>query len=69
MSKKMYVSLAFTNIKKNKNIFFPFGISAVTMIALFYMIYAIQDQTSKSEGFYGIVSVLRRALFFTRTAF
>ncbi|NBI86772.1 ABC transporter permease [Lachnospiraceae bacterium] len=57
MSKKMYVSLAFTNIKKNKNIFFPFGISAVTMIALFYMIYAIQDQTSKSEGFYGIVSV------------
>ena len=57
MNKKMYVSLAVNNIKKNKNVFLPFGLSAVTMIALFYMIYAIQDQTLKSEGFYGIASV------------
>ena len=54
MNKKMYVSLAVNNIKKNKNVFLPFGLSAVTMIALFYMIYAIQDQTLRAKDFMGL---------------
>jgi putative ABC transport system permease protein len=48
----MYLKLAFTNIKKNKNTFFPFGLSCGTMIAMFYMLLSISNQAAEST-FYG----------------
>ena len=69
MSKKMYVSLAFTNIKKNKNIFFPFGISAVTGVGIcgifaagviFYTNSFLMKQRSKELGLYSILGMEKR---------
>ena len=57
MNRKLYLSLAKNNIRKNKSTFYPFAISAVTMIALFYMIYAIYVQVTESDGFYGMGSI------------
>ncbi|MDD4436890.1 MAG: FtsX-like permease family protein [Tissierellia bacterium] len=52
MNSSMYLKLAFTNIKKNKNTFFPFGLSCGTMIAMFYMLLSISNQAAEST-FYG----------------
>ena len=52
MNSSMYLKLAFTNIKKNKNTFFPFRLSCGTMIAMFYMLLSISNQAAEST-FYG----------------
>lgn len=57
MNKKLYLSLAKNNIQKNKSTFYPFALSAATMIALFYIIFSIHMQVSESEGFYGMRSI------------
>ena len=49
MKRGLYFKLAFTNIRKNKNAFFPFLLSAVAMVAMFYMLLSIEGQ---SEGLY-----------------
>lgn len=51
MKRGLYLKLAFTNVRKNKNSFFPFLLSVVTMTAMFYMLEAIAAQAW--EGFYG----------------
>ena len=57
MNKKLYCSLAQNNIRKNKSTFYPFALSAMTMIALFFMIFSIRMQVSESNGFYGMRSI------------
>ena len=57
MNKKLYLSLAKNNIKKNKSSFYPFMLSAIAMIALFYMIFAIAVCAKESEGFYGDATI------------
>lgn len=49
MKRGLYFKLAFTNIRKNKNSFFPFLLSAVAMVAMFYMLLSISQQ---SDGLY-----------------
>lgn len=49
MKRGLYFKLAFTNIRKNKNAFFPFLLSAIAMVAMFYMLLSIEGQ---SEGLY-----------------
>ena len=58
MNKNLYFKLARNNIKKNKNTFFPFALSATTMIALFYMIAAVTVQTESAEAFLGARSMM-----------
>ena len=57
MNKRLYRSLAKNNIRKNKSTFYPFALSATTMIALFFMIFSIWVQVSESSGFYGMRSI------------
>ena len=57
MNKKLYCSMAQNNIRKNKSTFYPFALSAMTMIALFFMIFSIRMQVSESNGFYGMRSI------------
>lgn len=58
MNKTLYITLAKNNIKRNRNIFFPFALSSATMIALFYMISAISEQVLQTESkFYGITTM------------
>lgn len=52
MSNHLYMKLACQNIQKNKNIFFPFALACIAMIAMFYMMHGIQMQT-KERIFYG----------------
>lgn len=52
MNKKLYIKLAYNNIKKDKNSFFPFLISVVTMAGVFYMLTSIWLRTGK-DAFYG----------------
>lgn len=49
MKRGLYFKLAFTNIRKNKNAFFPFLLSAIAMAAMFYMLLSISQQ---SDGLY-----------------
>ena len=49
MKRGLYFKLAFTNIRKNKNAFFPFLLSAIAMVAMFYMLLSIESQ---SDGLY-----------------
>lgn len=49
MNRGLYFKLAFTNIRKNKNAFFPFLLSAIAMVAMFYMLLSIEGQ---SDGLY-----------------
>jgi putative ABC transport system permease protein len=53
MNKYIYLKLAINNIKKNKTTFFPFGLSCGTMIALFYMLLSVNEQTLRTTDFYG----------------
>lgn len=53
MNKNLYFNLAKNNIKKNKSTFLPFTLSAVVMIAMFYIIVAIEDAVKKDPVFYG----------------
>jgi len=65
MNKHIYFKLAINNIKKNKTTFFPFGLSCTTMIALFYMLFSISDQSSDAI-FYGgatMSTILRLGLW------
>lgn len=52
MNNRLYRKLAWQNIQKNKNIFFPFVVACVAMIAMFYMMHGIQMQTNQ-RVFYG----------------
>ena len=56
MNKRLYCKLALNNIKKDKNTFFPFLISVIAMVALFYMLLAVQIG-SKNSDFYGASDV------------
>ena len=60
MNKSIYFKLAINNIKKNKSTFLPFGLSCSTMIALFYMLMSICDQTTDAMFFGG--STMRTVL-------
>ena len=54
MTRKLYYSLAKNNIKKNKSTFFPFLISILIMVAMFYIISFISYEVSHAKGFYGM---------------
>lgn len=53
MNKNLFRKLAIQNIKANKTTFLPFMICAITMIAMFYMLYAIEYQVS-GKNFTGV---------------
>ena len=57
MNEKMFISLARNNIKKNKGVFFPFALSASSMIALYYVISSVSASVVESDGFYGYETV------------
>ena len=57
MNKGLYRKLACQNIKKNKNTFFPFSLSCMAMVAMFYMLDSIRMQTDRAS-FYGDRSML-----------
>ena len=51
MKQMLYLKMAFTNIKKNRNTFFPMMISSAIVIGMLYMLSAI---TGKADGsFFG----------------
>lgn len=54
MTKKLYFSLAKNNIKKNKSTFYPFLISILMMVAMFYIISSVSYEVSHAKGFYGM---------------
>ena len=49
MNRKLYSKLALNNIKKDKNTFFPFLISVITMVALFYMLLSVMIGSQKGS--------------------
>lgn len=51
MNRGMYRRLALNNIRKNKNPFFPFSLSCIAMIAMFYMLHSIQLQADDNLFF------------------
>lgn len=61
MKRGLYFKLAFTNIRKNKNAFFPFLLSAIAMVAMFYMLLSIELQ---SDGLYYGASYMSQILGF-----
>ena len=82
MNEKMFISLARNNIKKNKGVFFPFALSASSMIALYYVISSVSASVVEATGFTvmkrcascsiwgpGFAAYLQPELFFIRTAF
>lgn len=58
MNQSLFPKIAWNNIKKNKNVFFPFFLVSTTMIAMFYMMYAIYENTSEGRSFYGAENIL-----------
>lgn len=56
MNRGLYRKLAISNIRKNKNTFFPFTLSAVIMIAMFYMLTSIWKQAGIG-GYRGATTV------------
>lgn len=52
MNKLIYSKLAISNIKKNKDTYFPYLLSCTVMISLFYILHAVTEQVSNSS-FYG----------------
>ena len=52
MNKNLYSKLARDNIKKNKDTYFPYILSSIVMIALFYILYAIAGEIGDG-GFAG----------------
>lgn len=61
MKRGLYFKLAFTNIRKNKNAFFPFLLSAIVMVAMFYMLLSIACQ---SDGLYYGAEYMSQILWF-----
>jgi len=59
MKQRYYFKLAFTNIRKNKNAFFPFLLSTIIMSAMFYMLFSISLQ---SDGVYYGASYMKDIL-------
>ena len=55
MKRGLYFKLAFTNVRKNKNSFFPFLISVIAMTSMFYMLKSIAGQDW--DTFYGAEQV------------
>ena len=55
MKRGLYFKLAFTNVRKNKNSFFPFLISVIAMTSMFYMLKSIAGQDW--DAFYGAEQV------------
>ncbi|SHK25200.1 putative ABC transport system permease protein [Hathewaya proteolytica DSM 3090] len=49
MNKFMYSKLALSNIKKNKNMYFPFLLAAMVMASLFYILTSITVKTANSN--------------------
>lgn len=49
MNRKMFFKLAGNNIRKNKNVYFPFILMGATMICVFYMMYAIELQADMAD--------------------
>ena len=49
VNRKLYSKLALNNIKKDKNTFFPFLISVITMVALFYMLLSVKIGSQKGS--------------------
>lgn len=52
MNKLFYSTLARSNIRKNKNTYFPYLLSCTVMISLFYILHAITQQVGTGK-FYG----------------
>lgn len=57
MNKIFYPRLSINNIKKNKSTYFPYMLSSIAMIALFYILHAIFEQ-AKVGTFYGDSSMV-----------
>lgn len=65
MNKLIYSKLAMSNIKKNKNTYFPYLLSSTVMISLFYILHAVTEQVGLSS-FYGdatMVTVLKFGVY------
>lgn len=56
MNKLLYSRLARSNIKKNKNTYFPYLLSSIVMISLFYILHAVTQQVGTGQ-FYGDASM------------
>ena len=56
MRKLLYPRLAAQNIRKNKSTYFPYILSCITMIALFFSLVSIRDMVSDGS-FYGIEQI------------
>ncbi len=52
MSKLFYTRLAFTNLRKNKSTYFPYLLSSVVIISMFYIIQSLYYAATDAE-FYG----------------
>lgn len=57
MNERLYSKLAKNNIKKNKNTYFPYMLSCIVMIGLFYILHAVTQQASTGK-FYGDAHML-----------
>lgn len=57
MNKLLYSRLAINNIKKNKTTYFPYMLSSIAMIALFYILHAVTEQ-ARLGTFYGDASMV-----------
>lgn len=58
MKQSLFPKIAWNNIKKNKTIFFPFFLASTTMIAMFYMMYAIYENTLEAQSFKGAAQIV-----------
>lgn len=65
MNRGLYRKLAFNNIRKNRNTFYPFTLSCIIMIAMFYMIHSIGASVNENwfMGAAAMKSVLEFGIF------
>ncbi len=65
MNRGLYQKLAFNNIRKNKNTFYPFTLSCIVMTAMFYMIHSISNLVNENQfmGAAAMKSVLEFGMF------
>ncbi|MDE6761619.1 MAG: ABC transporter permease [Lachnospiraceae bacterium] len=65
MNRGLYQKLALNNIRKNRNTFYPFTLSCIVMIAMFYMIHSISNLVNESQfiGAAAMKSVLEFGTF------
>lgn len=63
-NKSMYSRLAFNNINKNKEIYGPFILVAITMVSLFYMISCLNQQVENVHAIKQILNLSNYCIIF-----